>query len=408
MKPVGLLYRWNFTTLFMLLLSLMLILGCEQEDEPEACNTPGEAGELVESTFMVSFTPEQVQSYMTLFGAPQNFVPTHAADAYRILYMTRDKNNELVQASGVIFVPQGVDALDVVSVQHGTSLKRDNVGSVNPLYALDGIIFSVSGYMAVAPDYIGLGVSDEIHPYLHAELTANAVVDMLRAARIFACENDLILNDDLFLAGYSEGGYATMATHRIIESEYTSEFQLAGVAPMSGPYDLLGTTRNMLSREYYDIPAFLAYVVVAYNDAYGWDRLGDIFNSPYAAMLPELYDGSMELGDVNDALPTTISALFKPEFTTAFLAGQETAVQAALEENTLLDWGPMAPVRLYHGTADSTVSIANTHAAYASLRENGGVSVDLVTLLGADHVGGFFPSMILAEAWFDSLRAANQ
>jgi pimeloyl-ACP methyl ester carboxylesterase len=125
-------------------------------------------------------------------------------------------------------------------------------------------------------------------------------------------------------------------------------------------------------------------------------------------MLPGLYDGTLDLTDVNDTLTTSIDSLFKTDFTTAFFAGQEVAIQTALEENTLLEWGPIAPIRLYHGTADSTVSIDNTLSAYASLQANGGTSVDLVTLPGADHGGGFIPSMILAEAWFDSIRTASQ
>ena len=395
--------------LSLMILSLSLYTGCEKDDDPVvSCNTVDEAGELVEATFQMSLTPAQVEPYLSLFGAPLGFTLTHSADAYKIHYKTRDKHGDLTLASGVMFLPQGVETMDLVSVQHGTALKRENTGSVNPLYAMDGIMFAMSGFMAVAPDYIGLGVSEEIHPYLHAELTANAVVDMLRAARIYACDNDLDISDNLFLAGYSEGGYATLAAQKHIEADYTDEFQLTAVAPMSGPYDLIGSTRNLLSRETYDIPAFLAYVVVAYDDVYGWNRLSDIFNEPYASMFPAAYDGSQELGDVNDQLPSAIDDLFKTDFTTAFLAGQEVAIQQALEDNTLLDWGPVAPVRLYHGTADSTVSMDNTLSAYASLQANGGTSVDLVTLLGADHTGGFIPSMILAETWFDSIRTASQ
>jgi len=391
-----------------LVLMHLVFTGCEQEEQAETCNPKGERGELVDAAFLLSFTPEQIQPYLSMFGAPASFVPTHATEAYRIHYMTPNKNNELVKASGVLFIPQGVEEIDLVSVQHGSALKRTNTGSVNPVYAIDGILFSMSGYMAAAPDYLGLGVSEEMHPYLHAELTASAVVDMLRAARIYACENDLMLSDQLFLAGYSEGGYATLATQMIMEEEHTDEFQLAGVAPMSGPYDLLGSTRSFLQRESYDIPAFLSYVVVAYDDVYAWGRLDEVFNSPYAGMMPGLFDGSQSLGDVNDQLPKTINELFKSSFIDGFLTGGEPDIQQALEENTLLGWGPVAPVRFYHGTADSTVPIENTYTAYESLRDNGGVSVDMVTLLGADHVGGFLPSMILAETWFDSLRAANR
>jgi pimeloyl-ACP methyl ester carboxylesterase len=399
--------KHRFVILSLLILSFALFTGCEKEDEPVTCNTVDEAGELVESTFQMTLTPAQVEPYLSLFGAPFGYTLTHSTDAYKIIYKTRDKNGDLTLASGVLFIPQGVEAMDLVSVQHGTALKRENTGSVNPLYAMDGIMFSMSGYMAVAPDYIGLGISEDIHPYLHAELTANAVVDLLRAARIYACDEGLELSDKLFLAGYSEGGYATMATHKIIEADYSDEFQLTAVAPMSGPYDLIGSTRDLLSRDAYDIPAFLAYVVVAYDDIYGWNRLDDIFNEPYASLFPGAFDGSQELGDVNEQLPTAITALFKTDFISAFLANQETAIQGALEENTLLDWGPVAPVRLYHGTADSTVSIENTLSAYTSLQANGGTKVELVRLLGADHTGGFIPSMILAEAWFDSIRTAN-
>ena len=398
----------RFLIFSMMMVSLTVYIGCENDDDELTCNPVGEAGELVEATFQMTLTPAQVEPYLSLFGAPIGYTLTHSTDAYKIHYKTRDKHGDLTLASGVMFLPQGVETMDLVSVQHGTALKRENTGSVNPLYAMDGIMFSMSGFMAVAPDYIGLGISEDIHPYVHAELTANAVVDMLRAARIYACENDIVISDNLFLAGYSEGGYATMATHKFIEADYSDEFQVTAVAPMSGPYDLIGSTRHLLSRDTYDIPAFLAYVVVAYDDIYGWNHLADIFNEPYAAMIPGLYDGSQELGDVNDQLPTDINALFRTDFTEAFLAGQELAIQQALEENTLLDWGPIAPVRLYHGTADSSVSIANTLSAYASLQANGGTSVELVRLLGADHVGGFIPSMILAETWFDSIRTAGQ
>ncbi len=395
----------------LILISMLLLLdSCEKEqnNEPEinSCNPAGLPGTLIQSEFKITITPAQVEAALSAY-LPMNYELDYSADVYSITYNTRDKNGNLIIVSGAMFIPVGLDSLDVLSTQHGTTLKRNDVGSASFYYAIDGLFMAMKGYLVIAPDYIGLGVSEHIHPYLHAELTANAVVDMLRAARIYACENELEISDKLFLSGYSEGGYATMAAHKFIETDFSEEFQLTAVAPMSGPYDLLGSTRDLLSRDTYDIPAFLAYVVVAYDDIYGWDRLDDIFNEPYASMFPDLYDGTQTLSDVNAQLPTAIDVLFKTDFTTAFLGGQEVVIQQALEENTLLDWAPIAPVRLYHGTADSTVSIENTLSAYNSLQANGGTSVELITLLGANHLTGFIPSMILAEAWFDSLRTNN-
>ena len=140
----------RLSLLVLMMLSVTLYTGCENEndDDPVTCNTVDEAGELVEATFQLSFTPAQVEPYFALFGAPLGFSLTHSADAYKIHYKTRDINGDLVLASGVMFVPQGVETLDLVSVQHGTALKRENTGSVNPLYAMDGIMFAMSGFMA--------------------------------------------------------------------------------------------------------------------------------------------------------------------------------------------------------------------------------------------------------------------
>ena len=392
--------------LFSIILVLLItFIGCEKNEPVDACNPAGVAGELIEAKLFLTVTPELVQSYLTQFGAPIGFELQYSVDAYRIKYKTLDKNGELTPVSGVIFIPRDFETYDVVSVQHGTASKRNEVGSVNPIYAFDALLFAMNGFLALAPDYLGLGDSEMMHPYLDAQLSANAVIDLIRATRKYACANDLALSDKLFLAGYSEGGYVTMAAHKIMETDYSEEFQLTGVAPMSGPYDLINTTRNLLQLETFDSPALLAFVVAAYDDVYEWNRLDDIFELPYASTIPGMFDGSQSVGDVNDQLPTDLDSLFRSEFRTAFLQGGEPAIEAALQENTLLGWGPIAPVRLFHGTSDDIVAYENSTAAYESMLANGGLSVDLIPLFGATHSTGFFPSLLLSEAWFDSLRA---
>jgi len=389
----------------LILILLVAFIGCEKNEPVDDCNPPGVQGELVEATLILTITPDLVQGYLSQYGALSGFDLQYSVDAYSISYTTLDKNGDLTPASGAMFIPRGLDSYDMVSVQHGTASKRDEVGSANPIYAFDALLYAMNGYMAVAPDYLGLGDSEMIHPYLNAQLSANAVMDMIRATRKYACTNDLVLSENLFLAGYSEGGYVTMAAHQIMETDHSEEFQLTGVAPMSGPYDLLNTTRNVLELETYSSPALLAFVMAAYNDVYEWNRLDDIFNEPYATLIPGIFDGSQSIGDANKQLPKHLDSLFQSTFTTSFLQGGEPVMQAVLEENTLLGWGPIAPVRLFHGTSDDIVAYENSAAAYASMRENGGLSVDLIPLLGATHTTGFLPSLLLSEAWFDSLRA---
>lgn len=405
----------RISLLLFLLLSLPLLNTCENEgtEEPavDQCNTPDAPGELLEATSFLSFAPADIESILTMYGAPigLDLNLSYTVDSYQIAYHTLNSDGELTPVSGLMLIPQGLDTLDLLSIQHGTVFKREQVGSTHPYYAPDALITAMNGYLVVAPDYLGLGESQLLHPYLHAELSANAVIDLIRAVRIYACQNELILSDNLFMAGYSEGGFVTLATQKIIETEaeYSEEFQLTAVAPMAGPYDLLGSTQNLLSRSYYNNPAYLAYIVTAYNDIYGWDRLPEIFREPYASSIPGLLDGSLDGSAINANLTTNLDSLFLPDFKQSFMAGEESQLEAALVENSPLDWGPVAPVRLFHGTADSTVFYENAVIAYESMLANGGLSVDLVSLPYADHGTAVFPSFHWAMLWFDSLRTAD-
>ncbi|MCF7823448.1 MAG: lipase family protein [Candidatus Marinimicrobia bacterium] len=396
----------RFIFILGLIIQLSLVT-CEKDNqEPviDDCNPAGVAGELLSSSFVGTFTPAQVQTFAGALGVPVSMELTYTVDAYTMTYETRDKNDALTIASGVIFVPRGIDTLDLLSVQHGTIIKRSEVGSQLPYYAADGLISAMNGYLVASPDYLGLGVSDLLHPYLHAELSANAVIDMIRATRIHACQSELLLSDRLFLAGYSEGGYVTLATQQAIEMDYADEFQLTAVAPMAGPYDLLGSTETMLKRKTYDNPSYLAYLVTAYNDIYEWDRLAEIFEEPFASRIPRLFNGNYSGSDIHDSLTTEIDSLFQEQFRVSFLTGNETQIEAALIENSPLNWGPIAPVRLYHGTSDSTVYFENSQTAFESMQKNGGLDVGLVPLNGANHETGAFPSYYLALTWFESLR----
>ena len=398
----------KYTLIF--LISLFWLSACdkEQNNEPEinSCNPTGVSGALIQSTFILTITPDQVEAALSAY-LPINYELDYSADVYSVTYNTRDKDDNLIVVSGAMFIPVGLDSLDLLSTQHGTTLKRTDVGSVNFYYAIDGLLMAMKGYLVVAPDYIGLGQSDLFHPYLHAQLSANPVIDMLRAARAYACDEELALSGRLFLSGYSEGGYVTLATQKIIETQHSDEFDLMGVSPMAGPYDLVGSTETLLNQSHYENPSYLAYMVYAYNDIYEWNRLNDIFQEPYASMMPELYNGTVAADSINSRLTTSIDSLFTQSFKLSFLAGEEAELESALVENSFEGWGPIAPVRLIHGTNDTTVPYANSEVVYHSMLDNGGVSVDLVPIYGADHLTAAFPAFIIAEQWFDSLRTAN-
>jgi hypothetical protein len=77
------------------------------------------------------------------------------------------------------------------------------------------------------------------------------------------------LNEQLFLAGYSQGGHSTMAALKMIEEQHSAEFSVTACSPMAGPYDLSETQLNFVMRDTaYPLPGFLPYILFAYNSVY--------------------------------------------------------------------------------------------------------------------------------------------
>jgi predicted esterase len=260
------------------------------------------------------------------------------------------------------------------------------------------------GYYSLEADYLGFGESTILHPYIYEKSSADAVVDFIFAGRNVASTKNITLNGQVFLAGYSEGGYVTLAAQKEIEKNYKGQIDVAASAPMAGPYDLNLTARTILQNATYPQPGYLAFIFLAYNNLYGWNKVSEMFNEPYANLIPSLFDGSKNLNQINAALTTDMTKLLKKDFVDSFLAGSQTEVISALTANSLIDgWTPVTPIKFFHGNADDYVPYQNSVEALNAFKSRG-ANVDLVTINGGTHITSAVPSIIGAVTWFESLR----
>ena len=394
---------------FLLSLSLFA-LGCKESSIVNAPVLP-ERGEIVSANSIGTFSPAQIEQMLAAVDANLPYTLTFSVEVVSVEYGSVDANGNNERLSGALMIPSGTtESHPLLSLQHGTQTKRDLVASVSPLNSVEGIVGMVTaslGYVTAVPDYPGFGISDRMHPYLHAKSLALSVVDFMRAVRSYCSNNGTGLDGEVFLAGYSEGGYVTLASQEEIEQHYSNEFTLTAVAPMAGPYDLHGTMLEILQAGTYSTPAYVAYFLTAYNELYGWNRLNDFFKSPYASRMPGLFDGSKTWGEVVDQLPSNLSDLMNPEFVAGVLDGSETAVISATEENTLLNWVPKAPIHFFHGDADEVSPYQNALTAVAALTANGGADIELTTIPGGTHASASLPSVLGAIDWFEGIRAAH-
>jgi dipeptidyl aminopeptidase/acylaminoacyl peptidase len=154
----------------------------------------------------------------------------------------------------------------MLSFQHGTRFTDSeapsrNSGSDPILLALAGI-----GYIVVITDYIGYVASaNEVHPYLHAQGLAASIIDMVRASRQLLARHNIATNGQLFLTGYSEGGYATLAAQKEMEQNLPQEFPLTASMAAAGPYDMSATAQHFVGLATNPKPAITGFVFKAYD-----------------------------------------------------------------------------------------------------------------------------------------------
>jgi hypothetical protein len=346
-----------------------------------------------------------------LFGyAGIPITPQYNVRLYKVDYETITPLGARTVASGALLLPEDTGyALPLVSYQHGTLTQTNSAPSSMDLTGevAVGIGFATTGYAAAVPDYLGLGDSPGLHPFLHARSEATACVDMLRAVTTICATNGFPLASQLFLCGYSQGGHSTMALQRELEAYHTNEFTVTACAPMAGPYDLSGvTTDDFLNGVPNPNPYYFLYLLGAYQEVYHLaPNLASLLAPPYNATLPPLLDGNTSGSQMDAVMPTNAVQILQTNFLAAFRANPRHPLRLALQANGLYDWRPVAPMRLYQCASDMDVDPANSQIALASFQALGDTQVQFFDPLpGADHDECAQPSLLLAKAWFDSLR----
>ena len=132
---------------------------------------------------------------------------------YTITYNTTYKGRN-IKASGIVAFPDTDGGIPILNFNHGTTSLHSDAPSEDLIQYSFFANAASAGYIFVIPDYLGFGVSDNIvHPYYRSDLTGQTVVDMIRATRELAVIEGYNFNGDIFLSGYSEGGFATMSAH---------------------------------------------------------------------------------------------------------------------------------------------------------------------------------------------------
>ncbi|MCW3106418.1 MAG: hypothetical protein JWQ09_924 [Segetibacter sp.] len=392
-------------TVSYLLISVLIITACQKDTEVIAPVPNAEF--FVSANSLGTFPKASLQAFAVSAGLGNyTALIKYDVEFYKFIYKTTYKGNQ-VQASGLLAVPKNVPFVpSIISAQHGTMFKFTDAPSNFPATFTGFELFAAGGFVTIIPDFIGYGVSQDIpHPYYDQQYSGLAVVDMIKAVKYYLAKQNSAISNRLFLIGYSEGGYVTMAAQKEIETNPANNLTLTAAAEGAGGYDLTGMLSSIAATSSYAAPSYLALLLRGYNSTYNWNRpFSDFFQQSYADKIPVLLNGTKSRDEIDAQLTTSPTALFNPAFYANVLnSAGETALKQQLTANSFLSWVPKSPTRLYHGTADEAVFYQTSVTTFNKFKAAGATNVEFFTIQNGTHESSVEPMIQNALPWIQSL-----
>jgi pimeloyl-ACP methyl ester carboxylesterase len=287
-----------------------------------------------------------------------------------------------------------------LSIQNGTLAEHSKAPSKHlesSMFLLMQAMASL-GYIVVIQDNIGFGASEAyIHPYHVKSLFQSTVRDMLIATKEMAESGayPFQLSGELFLSGYSLGGWASLVSHRHLEKDPIDGLTLMGSFCGAGAYNLLDMKDYLVEQTDYKQPYYLALLLFGFQSVGAiQDDLSLFFSEPYDSRIPDLVDGKHSPGQINSQLTNNISELLSQGLLSEFNSHPDYApLKKTLSENSQHAWINVAPVHLFHGDADKQVPFAMSENLYDDFQDLGvgPDKIQFVPLEGADHSSGALP-----------------
>jgi pimeloyl-ACP methyl ester carboxylesterase len=338
--------------------------------------------------------------------------PANAVKLYRIKYSTviPEQQNRQVTASGLIALPDvQAKVLPVVSFQHGTVFNRTSVPS-NPddPYSTETRLmiarFAGMGYMVIAADNIGKGVSTEPDNYMVKESTAQACLDMLYAAQKVCPEHNVAMGD-LFLSGWSQGALSTVIFLNKLESLGIPVRASVSVCTPNDLYAMFARFTNVHTD--LDVQWTIGVVclmICSYEEYYDMKGLSAIAIKPeYLQAARDLYSNKKGWGDVAGSLPATTKELLQEDFAAEADLGENSFCRQ-LKENVAYRWRFKTPTRFYWGQIDEVITpYINTLPVEYQHTIGGATSQAVFAGEKANHRGTFLYSVLDQKIWFDEL-----
>lgn len=342
-------------------------------------------------------------------GIPVKYsAAVNGVNLYRVTYTSfiPERANKPTVASGLIAIPDtGGKTFPMVSYQHGTVYGKQEVPSYpdqSPETALTIAQFAGQGYVVIGADYFGLGTSTEPEGYMVKASHQQATYDMLMASRA-VLDAMKIASTKLFLAGWSQGGFVTMAFLQKLEAAHV---KVTAAATASAPVDIFVALNGFLSFPRTIDASWVNSLFIlssfSFENYYGEPGLA---RSVIADKYYDAARNAYERKPFDPAqIPTDLHQLIKPEYFDAQYFA-DSAYGRLVARAEAYRWIIKSPVRNYFGETDEAITpgLGRMAMTYQRSIGNGNPNVEAVSTGETTHRGTFAKAVPEWKRWFDQL-----
>ncbi|MDF1587075.1 alpha/beta hydrolase family protein [Marinimicrococcus flavescens] len=330
----------------------------------------------------------------------------NAVRLYRVTYASviPERGNKPTTATGLLAIPDtDATSFPMVSYQHGTVYGKEEVPSFpdqSPETQLMIAQFAGQGHVLVGADYFGMGLSTEPEGYMVKGSHQQAGYDMLLASRA-VLDHLEIETTGLNLAGWSQGGFVTLA---LLEKLESAGMKVKAAATASAPVDVFVALNGFLNfpREI-DAPWVTTLFILSsfsFENYYGVPGLArSLLNDEYYEVSRKAYERQpFDAADVPTDLRKLIrSEYFDPQFFANSTYGRLVAATQSYR------WVMQTPVRTYYGETDEAISTGLGQLAMTWQRAVGNPQIEAVSTGDTTHRGTFAVAVPHWKTWFETL-----
>jgi pimeloyl-ACP methyl ester carboxylesterase len=344
------------------------------------------------------------------FGVDVTYTPAqNAVKLYRITYpsVIPERGNRPTVASGLLAIPDtGASSYPMLSYQHGTVYGKQQIPSFpdqSPETQLALAQFAGQGYIVIGADYFGMGVSKEPEGYMVKGSHQQAAYDMLMAAQAVLTQMK-ITTPKLFLGGWSQGGFVTMAFLEKLES---AGVPVAAAATASAPVDVYVALSGFLDfprkNDAAWVPTLFILSAFSYENYYGVPGLAhSILKDEYYDLCRRAYE---RLPFDASQVPTDLHKLLRDEYFDPQFFANSAYGRIVAEKAQAYRWIIKSPVRNYYGDSDEAIStgLGRLAMTYQQAIGNGNPQVEAISTGKTSHRGTYAMAVPQWKVWFDSL-----